>query len=517
MRLLRIYATLFVTLPLALTPLLLPALASAETVSGLDVQVYTYDRSSTPERQPYILCEGAWTHVDNIDQMYDDNYGGIVAGCQSDFVLVHYTGFVTFPKSGTYAFTAPADDGFWLSLDGTPIITNDWVLKGRWGQVYPDIQIEGGHTYALDAWYYEYGGGANATLTYSPDNGNTWTTVPSEYYTTDGSAPVFPVKQFLSKPIDLVGVADGTNVDLTWGSVVDQTPVEHYAVSWTYDGADGWGVSSSDSAITIGGLPEDKDVTFWIRSDNDTLGVYSEQSDPIVVHTGFDPVVVPPVVDPPVIDPPVVNPPVVVPPVVEPPVVVPPVIPVDPGPVPPVITPDPPVVPVVIPPVVVPNPPVVPDPPVVPEPKPEPQGDPNIPALITDLNQVDLQAVDPTQLTPEQATQLQEAALVVFETATEGSPEYQQALDALYVAAQQDDIVVDPGIANIPGVGQAAVAIANVLNAIGNVGADISPKARKKAQTLVVTTLVVGQIAQSAALAAASGGSSSSNRINRRK
>jgi len=89
-------------------------------------------------------------------------------------------------------------------------------------------------------------------------------------------------------------------------------------------------------------------------------------------------------------------------------------------------------------------------------------------------------------LTKAQAEQLVEAALVVFETAEEGSAEYEQALDALYLAAEQDDIVVDESIANIPGVGQAAVAIANVLNAIGNVGADISPKARKKAQTLVV-------------------------------
>jgi hypothetical protein len=155
--------------------------------------------------------------------------------------------------------------------------------------------------------------------------------------------------------------------------------------------------------------------------------------------------------------------------------------------------------------------------PPAPEPKPE-EGSAEIPAVIEDLMQVDLAAVDPTELTPAQAEQLVEAALVVFETATEGSPEYQQALDALYLAAQEDDIQVDPQLANIPGVGQAAVAIANVLNLVGNVGADISPKARKKAQTLVVTTLVVGQIAQTAALATASSGGSSNrtNRINRK-
>jgi hypothetical protein len=149
-----------------------------------------------------------------------------------------------------------------------------------------------------------------------------------------------------------------------------------------------------------------------------------------------------------------------------------------------------------------------------------PQGSADIPTNLdaSNLQDIDLAQIDPTELSPEQATLLVAAALETFNTATEGSPEYNQALDALYLAAQQDDIVVDESLANIPGVGQAAVAIANVLNLVGNVGADISPKARKKAQNLVVTTLVVGQIAQAAALATASSGGSSNktNRINRK-
>jgi len=147
-----------------------------------------------------------------------------------------------------------------------------------------------------------------------------------------------------------------------------------------------------------------------------------------------------------------------------------------------------------------------------PEPEPEPEGSAEIPEVIEDLMEVDLKAVDPTELTPEQAQQLVEAALVVFETATEGSAEYEQALDALYLAAEQDDIVIDPALADIPGVGQAAAAVIAVFNIVGNVGADIAPEKRKKAQTLVVTTLVVGQIAQTAAMATAAASSSSYRR-----
>ena len=111
---------------------------------------------------------------------------------------------------------------------------------------------------------------------------------------------------------------------------------------------------------------------------------------------------------------------------------------------------------------------------------------------------VDLASVDPTELTPEQATQLVEAALETFETAEVGSPEYEQALDALYLAAEQDDIEVDPELADTPLIGPAAVAIANALNALSNVGADIAPDVRKKAQQIVVTSVVVGQIAAAA-------------------
>jgi hypothetical protein len=143
----------------------------------------------------------------------------------------------------------------------------------------------------------------------------------------------------------------------------------------------------------------------------------------------------------------------------------------------------------------------------VPEPEPE-QGSPEIPAVIENLMELNLEAVDPTELTEAQAEQLVEAALETFETATEGSPEYEQALDALFLAAQQDDIQVDPALEAIPGVGEAAKAVVAIFNLVSNVGADIAPEKRKEAQTLVVTTLVVGQIAQTAAIASASSGSS---------
>jgi len=360
-----------------------PALADSTT--GLDVAVYSYDSAATPDRQPYVLCDGAWTHVDNIDADFDNQFGGVVAGCQQEFTLVHFTGYVMFPDSGVYAFQAWAYDVFWLSLDGAPVISNDWVLKGRWGNVYPDVAIEGGHTYALDAWYYEYGGGANVTLTYSADNGASWATVPKDFFTTNGLAPV----------------------------------------------------------------------------------------------------VVPPVVVPPVIvEPPiVVEPPVVTPPVVEPPFVEPVVI----------VVPTSPVKPVIVPPVIV--PPKVVEPPVV-----APVA-PKTPEILS----VPLDQIVPTELTATQVVELETAAVATLAAEPEDSPAYNEALAQLYVAAQADDLVVDEQLAAVPVLGSVAVGLTNAVNALGNLGSDMSPAHRAKAKKEIVAAVVATGAAVNAVTSVAGG------------
>lgn len=127
------------------------------------------------------------------------------------------------------------------------------------------------------------------------------------------------------------------------------------------------------------------------------------------------------------------------------------------------------------------------------------QGSTEIPAVIENLMDVDLNAVDPTELTPAQAEQLVEAALVAFETATEGSPEYEQALEALYLAAEQDDIELSEELAAIPGLAGAV----EVLNFLGNAGADMSPKVREESEKVVVATVIAAGAAIQAATGAA--------------
>jgi len=169
----------------------LPAFpASATDNSGLNVAVYA-DDGSYNRTDTNTLCPNAWTHVDNIDSDFD--VLGTVAGCQPDRVLVHYTGFVTFPNTGSYSFLALADDGFWMSLDGDAIITDDWYGKGRGGNTYADVAIEGGHEYAFDAWYFEGGGAGSVTLEYKPEGASDFIVVPKEFLTTVATPKTFDV------------------------------------------------------------------------------------------------------------------------------------------------------------------------------------------------------------------------------------------------------------------------------------------------------------------------------------
>lgn len=210
-------------------------------------------------------------------------------------------------------------------------------------------------------------------------------------------------------------------------------------------------------------------------------------------------------------------PPVVTPPVIEPaPQPQPIPFPVEPEPQPePVVTPQPePVpspsetetpVPVVVPPVVLPTPePVVvepsPEPPVEPKPIVPPKED------VSNIATVDLDAIDPQELTTAEVAKLVSAAVEVLATAEQGSPQYEKALEALAVAAQADDEELPAELAAIPLLGDVAGAALELFNNLGNIGADMAPAEREKAEKTIVGAVIVGQVAQMATAAAASAG-----------
>ena len=159
--------------------------AIADTKAGLKVDVYTYDSSRTPERQPYTFCnETSVTAWSEVSQIADDWADGVIAGCRGDFVLLHYYGYITAPVTGDVTFQSMADDGFYMEIGGVPVIDNWWLkgCSGGSGTHYFEKDV----SQYIDVWLYEYGGWACNTLYWDVEGFNV---VPASAFTQNEVTP----------------------------------------------------------------------------------------------------------------------------------------------------------------------------------------------------------------------------------------------------------------------------------------------------------------------------------------
>lgn len=132
----------------------------------------------------------------------------------------------------------------------------------------------------------------------------------------------------------------------------------------------------------------------------------------------------------------------------------------------------------------------------------EPVSEPVIPISIPEVESLN-ELMELEQVSLEQAEQLQEMAFDILATAEKGSEEYEEALAALALAATADDIVLDEEILAIPLIGDALGSAVEMINAIGNLGADMSPQVREQSEKVIVASVIVGQVAMTATTAAA--------------
>jgi hypothetical protein len=327
----------------------------------------------------------------------------------------------------------------------------------------------------------------------------TWDGTTESLYAQVLAIPVMP---FISVPTDVQAELNGNQITITWSAPTDNTvPVERYAIFWSYDDFDtGYAISSTTTSATIT-VPDGVTVSIKVRADNDSEVVFSDFSQPVVV-------VVPPAAGP------IPSP--------EPS----PVVPVEPEPQPSTpVNPEPEPSQEPSPEPTTPPQPQEPLPPIEPTPEPEEpveepspiEPEPIEPPIIEpeeefitsaeelpeelsteELMQVDFEQIVATELSEAQVEALIEAALETFETAEQGSPEYEQALKALFVAAQADDIVLDEALAAIPLLGDALGGVIELVNFLGNAGADMSPQVREQSEKIVVTAIVAVQAALSA-------------------
>jgi len=133
-----------------------------------------------------------------------------------------------------------------------------------------------------------------------------------------------------------------------------------------------------------------------------------------------------------------------------------------------------------------------PAPPIKEPPVPTPEPAPNPPAPAPEAPEKPEPAPEP----PLVPTPAPEPPAPVIEPPTEV-----EQISILSAAAVADDPQVSEELAAIPLLGNAAVAVLEAFNALGNVGSDMLPEERKEAQQAVVSSVIVGQIATTASVA----------------
>ena len=175
------------------------------------------------------------------------------------------------------------------------MIINDWYDKGGGGTTSPPVSFTAGIPKTIELMYYENGGGAWVQLNWNQSG--SMQVVPAEAFTSQAA----PVVKTIGAPRNLTVVDGETSTVLTWEAPnTGNTQPERYAISFTTEGQNGWGIAtgnvggpnSLNTTITISHslleslMPSGTVWSFHIRSDNDTLPLYSENSNVVTLKIG---------------------------------------------------------------------------------------------------------------------------------------------------------------------------------------------------------------------------------------
>jgi hypothetical protein len=270
---------------------LLLGLDKAHATEGLTAQVYNVLGQNNAPYIPQGASPVLTTNVPNIDFQWGS---GSVLGGPSEDVIVRFTGSIRSNTTQDISFLATADDGTKLYIDGINI-TNDWYDKGGGGTTSDPISFTAGVPKTIELLYYENGGGANVFLHW--DQSGSMDIIPASAFTSQAA----PVVKTIGPPRNLTVVDGATATTLTWEAPnTGNTQPERYAISFTTEGQNGWGIATGNvgdanalnTTITInhslleGLMPSGTVWSFHIRSDNDTLSLYSENSNVVTLKIG---------------------------------------------------------------------------------------------------------------------------------------------------------------------------------------------------------------------------------------
>jgi hypothetical protein len=253
---------------------------TANASSGLIASAYRVVGQNSSPNLPPGISPSVTTTVSNI--AFDWGSGSVL-GAGTEDVIVIFSGYITSDIDASIQFTTDADDGTKLYLDDQ-LISDDWYDKGGGGSTSAPISFTAGVSKQITFWYYENGGGAKVFL-YWNKNGS-FEIVPSSAFSLSPAVPPTPPAS-LNPPTNLLASIDGATVTVSWSAPESTgTEIERYAIFWSYDNFQtGWAISSTTNQAIIYNIPDSQTVSIKVRSDNDSLSVYSEWSETVQIQS----------------------------------------------------------------------------------------------------------------------------------------------------------------------------------------------------------------------------------------
>ena len=426
------------------------------------------------------------TNVTNIDFQWGSGFifpeGNV---WHSEDVLVKFTGNLMVPADAHYEFFAPADDGVILNIAGMGLI-NDWYDKGGGGTISEPVWIRAGILYPFTLYYYENGGGAWVQFNARAVGDSDFQVVPAAWLGTQVQETTTYRDVTTSEEVT-------TYIEETvYEDVVRIIDVTYYREEVAYreeervrmvpdEDAEHPKIKDPSLLPEISGAQSNLDNANRDKNQNSGIieaasaNVASAEEELRVAQQELE----------------------AIPPFREP----------APTPTETESTPEEPTEP---------EPEPLPEPEQTETPEPESESELRVDEAVSEIE--NFTEIDPEKLTEAQTEQLVAAAMVVFETAEQGSEDYNQALEALAVAAQADDPQVSEELAAIPLLGDAAVVALEVFNNLGNVGADMSPQVREESEKTIIASVIAAGAAinavSAAAVTATSSGGGATRRIN---
>ena len=293
-KLLRALSALSLVVGFIVGPLLFAIPSAQANPSGLTVEVYNVLGQNGSPYIPQGASPILTTNVPNIDFQWGS--GGVAGTSNTEDVIVLYKGWITSDTTQDISFLATADDGTMLFIDGN-LVTSDWVDKGGGGTTSAPVSFTAGVSRSIVLMYYENGGGAWVQLSWNKSGSMQVIPASAFQYVT----PPPPEVLSIGAPTNLTVIDNDSSTVLAWSAPTEGTrQPERYAINFTCEGCNGWGIAtgnvgdanSLNTTITINHevfnslKPSGTTWTFTIRSDNDTLRLYSSLSNAVTIKVG---------------------------------------------------------------------------------------------------------------------------------------------------------------------------------------------------------------------------------------